>query len=50
MKKTTKDFQIYLDSLDKQHKKVIEQIDFSIVEKFPSSQRFLWEGIFWGGN
>ncbi|GLC86902.1 DUF1801 domain-containing protein [Lysinibacillus piscis] len=50
MQKTMKDFRVYVDSLDEKDKQVMEQIDRLILEKFPSTQRSIWEGVFWGGT
>ncbi len=49
-RKTDIQFTDYLSHIDIIHRDTIIKLDQLIVEKFGEDNRFIWEGIFWGGT
>lgn len=48
--KTNKSFTEYLEALDESHKDTILALDKMLIAKYGETNRFIWEGIFWGGS
>lgn len=48
--KTQMQFEDYITNIDDKHKETITLLDGLLVEKFTKDNRFIWDGVFWGGS